>query len=121
MPTLFPPRPGLRCLQARLHTLDAYSSWTLLVLLDRKFHSLSFTQCAEALSLDENEMYEILLEEQSFPFEEKAIEVYEANTGRVLNGVWDQWVVLSYEQLAILMPARYAKYEKADEHVAEMY
>jgi len=70
---------------------------------------------------DELEMYDILLEEQAFPFEEKAIEVYQANTGRALNGVWDQWVVKSYEQLANLMPARYAKYEKSDEQFIELY
>jgi len=72
------------------------------------------------LSDDELEQYDILLEEQAFPFEEKAIELYEVNASRSASGVYDKWVASSFEQLAILMPARYAKFEKAEIYVAEL-
>ena len=75
----------------------------------------------DGLSDDESEMYVVLLEEQAFPFEEKAIEVYQANTARAPRGIFDQWVIDSYAQLAILLPARYAKYEKTDDHLAQLY
>jgi len=61
-----------------------------------------------------------LLEEQAFPFEEKAIELYEVNASRTASGVYDKWVESSFEQLAVLMPARYAKFEKAEIYVAEL-
>lgn len=62
------------------------------------------------------EQYELLLEEQAFPFEEKAIELYEANAGRAAQGVYDLWVKRSFAALAELVPARYAKLERS-EHV----
>jgi TolA-binding protein len=73
------------------------------------------------LNPDELEQYDILLEEQAFPFEEKAIELYEVNAARAASGVYDQWVVGSFAQLAVLMPARYAKFEKAESYVAKLY
>jgi TolA-binding protein len=73
------------------------------------------------LNAEELEQYEILLEEQAFPFEEKAIELFEINTARVSKGVYDDWVQQSFAQLAELMPGRYAKYEKAENYVAKLY
>jgi len=67
------------------------------------------------------EQYEILLEEQTFPFEEKAIELYESNTSRAADGIWDEWVERSYTELASLMPARYAKMEQGEDVVTAMY
>ncbi len=66
------------------------------------------------LSADALEQYEILLEEQAFPFEEKAIELYEVNVKRMSNGIYDVWVKQSIERLAELIPVRYAKLEKGE-------
>jgi TolA-binding protein len=63
------------------------------------------------LQADELSQYEILLEEQAFPFEEQAIEVHEVNVARIADGVYDEWVRASLEALAELMPVRYAKQE----------
>lgn len=67
------------------------------------------------------EQYDMLLEEQSFPFEEKAIELYEANAARAVDGVYDEWVQKSFEALAGLMPARYAKVERSENVVTALY
>jgi hypothetical protein len=67
------------------------------------------------------EQYELLLEEQTFPFEEKAIELFEANASRAADGVWDEWVEKSYFELASLMPGRYAKTEQSENVVTAMY
>jgi len=75
----------------------------------------------QGLSEEELEQYDILLEEQAFPFEEKAIELYEVNASRSASGVYDEWVASSFEQLAVLLPARYAKFEKAEIYVAELH
>ncbi|MDX1508595.1 MAG: tetratricopeptide repeat protein, partial [Woeseiaceae bacterium] len=72
----------------------------------------------DALALEE---YEFLLEEQVFPFEEKAIELYKTNTDRVVDGVWDEWIERSFEKLAELMPARYAKMERSENVVTALY
>ena len=72
------------------------------------------------LGAEELEQYDILLEEQAFPFEEKAIEIHEANTARAREGVYDEWVQKSFDALAKLKPARYAKAEIGAEFVREM-
>ncbi|MEO1581611.1 MAG: tetratricopeptide repeat protein [Pseudomonadota bacterium] len=70
------------------------------------------------LDADALEQYDILLEEQAFPFEEQAIEVFEANAARAADGVFDVWVEQSFDALATLMPARYAKAERSGESLA---
>lgn len=72
------------------------------------------------LDADAREQYDVLLEEQAFPFEEKAIELYQANAKRAGEGVYDTWVQRSFETLAKLMPARYAKTERSEDYVPEL-
>jgi hypothetical protein len=67
------------------------------------------------------EQYELLLEEQIYPFEEKAIELYMANTDRTSDGVYDEWVQKSFNRLASLMPARYSKAERGEDVVTTLY
>lgn len=62
------------------------------------------------------EQYEILLEEQAYPFEEKAIEVHEINISRTKNGIYDNWVKESYQVLGTIVPARYLRGEKSIGH-----
>lgn len=67
------------------------------------------------------EQYELLLEEQVFPFEEKAIELHEANAARAAEGVYDEWVQQSFTALAELVPARYAKTERSEYVVTTLH
>jgi tetratricopeptide (TPR) repeat protein len=56
----------------------------------------------------------VMLEEQAFPFEEKAIELHEGNARRAAAGIWDEWVRQSYAALAQLKPGRWARAERSD-------
>jgi tetratricopeptide (TPR) repeat protein len=69
---------------------------------------------------DELEEYNSLLEEQVFPFEEQAIKVHEINAARVKDGVYDEWVRKSFQALAELKPARYAKTEMTHDVVVSL-
>jgi len=69
------------------------------------------------LSKDELEQYDVLLEEQAFPFEEKAIQLHEVNTARAKDGTYDEWVQKSFAALAQLNPGRYAKVEIGEQQV----
>ena len=53
--------------------------------------------------------YEMLLEEEAYPFEEKAIELHQRNQRRIPDGHWTGWVNRSLESLAELFPARYER------------
>ncbi len=80
--------------------------------------ALITSQRPRNLNAEELEQYDILLEEQAYPFEEKAIVVHETNVKRTADGVYDEWVKYSLSTLAELMPARYAKYEIGESFVA---
>ena len=79
--------------------------------------SLLESERPKNLNDDELEQYEILLEDQAFPFEEKAIEFYEANMSRTQDGIYDDYVSKSYEQLVELFPVRYERKGKLDAYI----
>lgn len=76
--------------------------------------ALLASQRPKRLSKLELEQYNVLLEEQAFPFEEKAIELHEVNARRSADGLYDPWVKKSFAALAKLRPARYAKLESSE-------
>jgi len=90
---------------AAYHTAELYSDFG---------RALIESQRPKGLSRDELEQYNVLLEEQAYPFEEKAIEVHEINTRRVNKGIYDEWVKNSFTALSTLRPVRYAKSEKRE-------
>ncbi len=69
------------------------------------------------LKKDELEQYDVLLEEQAFPFEEKAIKLHEVNAARAKEGTYDEWVQKSFAALAQLNPGRYGKVEIGEQLV----
>ena len=71
----------------------------------------------KSLSKDELEQYDVLLEEQAFPFEEKAIKLHEVNAARAKDGTYDEWVQKSFAALAQLNPGRYGKAEIGEQLV----
>jgi hypothetical protein len=66
----------------------------------------------EGLSPMELEQYELAIEEQAYPFEEKAIQVHESNLKLISRGVYNGWVEKSLQKLAESVPARYDKPEE---------
>lgn len=72
------------------------------------------------LSELELEQYNLLLEEQAFPFEEKAIETHESNLRRIGQGVYDEWIARSAKALAQIAPARYGKREQGEERYEQL-
>ena len=63
------------------------------------------------LSEAEKTDYEMVIEEEAYPFEERAISVHEENFELLSVGVYNPWVQKSLDKLAVLMPGRYAKNE----------
>ncbi len=64
--------------------------------------------------------YEMVIEEEAFPFEERSIEVHEENFELLANGVYNDWVQKSLDKLALLMPGRYAKNEISGGYVGSI-
>jgi hypothetical protein len=74
--------------------------------------SLKESERPKDLNAVELEEYELALEEQSYPFEEKAISTHRSNLELVSRGVYNEWVDKSLQKLAVLVPARYNKPEE---------
>jgi tetratricopeptide (TPR) repeat protein len=90
---------------ATFHMAEIYSSFSRALLDSERPTGLSAAELAE---------YEDVLEEEAFPFEERAIEVHEANVElMVAVGVHNRWIEQSFARLATLMPGRYAKEEQS--------
>ena len=79
--------------------------------------SLMTSQRPKGLDEEQLEEYELLLEEQAFPFEEKAIDIHLANFKRIPAGTYDEPTKKSLQVLGEMMPFRFAKIESADTHV----
>jgi len=72
------------------------------------------SQRPKKLNKAELEQYNVMLEEQAFPFEEKATELHEVNAKRAASGIYDKWVQESFKSLAALRPVRYGKLERSE-------
>jgi hypothetical protein len=79
------------------------------------------SQRPKNLSKDELEQYDVLLEEQAFPFEEQAIKLHEVNAARAKDGTYDEWVQKSFAALAQLNPGRYGKVEVSEQLVESIH
>jgi tetratricopeptide (TPR) repeat protein len=64
--------------------------------------------------------FEEALDEEAFPFEEKAIDVHEKNLELLHSGVLNEWTEKSLARLVELMPGRYAKRETSSGFIGEI-
>ena len=79
--------------------------------------SLMGSERPKGLSEDQLEEYDLLLEEQAYPFEEKAIDIHLANFKRIPAGTYDEPTRKSLQILGELMPFRFARVESTDVYV----
>jgi tetratricopeptide (TPR) repeat protein len=87
------------------HMAEIYASFSRALLDSERPTGLSAAELAE---------YEDVLEEEAFPFEERAIEVHEANVEiMIAAGIHNRWIEQSFARLAALVPGRYAKEEES--------
>ncbi len=76
--------------------------------------SLIDSERPTGMSVAEMNSYEMVIEEEAYPFEERAIAVHEENFELLAAGVYNPWVQKSLDRLADLMPGRYAKEETSE-------
>ena len=82
--------------------------------------ALTASERPEGLNDQELQEYELAIEEQAYPFEEKAIGIHEKNLELISVGIYNSWIDKSLERLARLVPARYDKQEVPSEVVASL-
>jgi outer membrane protein assembly factor BamD (BamD/ComL family) len=87
---------------ATFYMAEIYSDFSQSLLDSERPGDLSPAELAE---------YQSTLEDEAFPFEEKAIAVHEKNLELLGSGVYNTWIDKSLSRLAELSPGRYAKFE----------
>ena len=82
--------------------------------------ALTESERPDGLNAQEMQEYELAIEEQAYPFEEKAIKIHEKNLELISMGIYNSWIDKSLERLAKFVPARYDKPEVPSEIVASL-
>lgn len=82
--------------------------------------SLMESERPDGMSALEKEAYENALEDQAYPFEEKAIQIHQKNIDLLSQGVFSSWIENSFAKLAKLVPARYAKFEESSGYIGDL-
>lgn len=67
------------------------------------------------LKPEELEQYNLLIEEQADPFDQKAIEAHEVNLKRLKQDLWNKSIAASVKALGELAPAKYGKRESRED------
>ena len=98
--------------QATYHIGTVYSRLSVDLLNSQRPRGFS------AIELDQ---YDLLLEEQAYPFEESAIEIHEGNVENSWSGNYDKWVRHSIDALSQLVPGQYNKKEQVAEYSDVVY
>ncbi len=101
-----------RLIEYQVGEVTAASTWYLAEIYAEFSRSLMQSERPKGLDDIELEDYELALEENAYPFEEKAIEVHQSNLELIAAGVYNSWIDKSIERLAQFVPARYAKSEE---------
>ncbi|WP_372985169.1 hypothetical protein [Marinobacter sp.] len=77
------------------------------------YRELAQDLMASEVPAELNEMetmqYQMLLEEEAYPFEEKALNLHAENHGRIAETDYDDWIGQSLEALARINPGRYER------------
>jgi tetratricopeptide (TPR) repeat protein len=100
----------------RISEVTTEATYKMGEMLEHLQDSMMTSERPEALTSEQLAEYNSMLEEQAYPFEEKAITIYEGNIRRTTEaGIYDQWIKKSYGRLAALLPASY-KRDEVGEH-----
>ncbi len=106
-----------KAMQYRVEEVTTASTFQIGEIYNDFAKSLMDSQRPKGLNEEQLEEYDLLLEEQAFPFEEKAIDIHLANFKRIPTGTYDEPTRKSLEMLGKLMPFRFAKVESTDVYV----
>jgi tetratricopeptide (TPR) repeat protein len=110
-----------RTLDYKVEEFSTSSNFSIADIYHQLAKDLMTSSKPKDLNALELEQYDLLLEEQAYPFEEKAIDIHETNAKRSWQGSYDAWVQKSFSALEKLLPSRYNKQEKSVEVTDEIY
>jgi outer membrane protein assembly factor BamD (BamD/ComL family) len=109
-----------RLLEYEVGEVTSAATFYLAEIYARFSKDLKESERPSGLSALEREEYELAIEEQAYPFEEKAIAMHKSNLELISLGVYNEWIDRSLQKLARFVPARYDKPEEESPVVASL-
>jgi hypothetical protein len=109
-----------RLVDYKVADVTAASTYYLAEIYYNFDQSLLHSEVPKGLSPVELEEFKLALEDQAYPFEEKAIKVHEKNVELLKLGVYSKWIDRSIAKLAKLVPARFDKSEDVLPYIADL-
>jgi tetratricopeptide (TPR) repeat protein len=100
--------------------VTAAATFYIAQIYDEFSRALLESERPAGLSEAEKIDYEMVIEEEAYPFEEQAIDVHQKNHELLASGIFNPWVQKSLDRLAVLMPGRYAKNESSEGFVGSI-
>ena len=100
-----------RLLDYEVGEVTAAATFYLAEIYANLSRALMASERPDNLGALELEQYELALEDQAYPFEEKAITVHQNNLELIPLGIYNSWIERSLQKLAQFIPARYDRPE----------
>src|SRR3990172_873127 len=96
----------------RISDITTEATFKMGLMFEHHKDAIMTSERPSELTGEQMEEYNYLLEEQAYPFEEKAIGIHEGNVKKTIEeGIYNIWVKKSYERLSSLVPAKYKREE----------
>jgi tetratricopeptide (TPR) repeat protein len=87
------------------------SSYKIAGLYQTFASELRTSQKPSGMSAEDQNVYAEIIEEQAKPFDELAVELYQANIDRAWDGKFNEWIDKSFVEIKKLLPERFNKNE----------
>ena len=120
---------ALKAIVSQLENLSDYEDSVIMSAATYQIASIYRTLARDILNSErpdsltalQLEQYDILLEEQAYPFEEQAMDIYKINIDKVSQGHYDKWIDRTFEVMAEMNPTEYKRNLKATPYASEMF
>jgi len=108
--------------ETRILEVVTVSAYRLGEVFEHFKSSLLNAERPKNLNAEQLEEYMFQLEEQAYPFEDKAVVAYKSNVHRAQQtvGLYNEWVKKSYDRLADLRPAFFRREERTERIVSSI-
>ena len=105
----------------RISDITTEATFKMGVMFEHHKDAIMTSERPSELTGEQMEEYNYLLEEQAYPFEEKAIGIHEGNVRKTVEeGIYNIWVRKSYERLSSLSPAKYKREEAGKPYTGDL-
>ena len=120
---------ALKVIVSQLERLNEYDDSVIMSAATYQIASIYRTLARDILNSErpssltemQLEQYNILLEEQAYPFEEQAMDIYKINIDKVAQGHYDKWIDRTFEVMAEMNPTEYKRELKVAPYASEMF